>query len=85
MVREIGVPSKDQKMVLDVSLFNTPNYKIRIKDEWSNLRKGVAIEKGAFETSSTMVSQRIYLYMYVSEGTHTHTHTHTHTNTHIYI
>ena len=33
---------KTQKMILDASLFNTQNYKLRIKGKWSNPEKGVA-------------------------------------------
>ena len=33
---------KTQKMVLDVSLFNTQHYEVQIKGKWSNWGKGVA-------------------------------------------
>ena len=33
---------KNLKMVLDTSLFNTQQYKVRIKGKWSNSGKGVA-------------------------------------------
>ena len=33
---------KTQEIVLDISLFNTQYYKVRIKRKWSNPRKGVA-------------------------------------------
>ena len=49
------VIAKTQKMVLDVALLNTQQYKVRIKGkaeqskEWSSMHLGVvAIEKGAF-------------------------------------
>ena len=57
---------KTQKMVLDASLLNIQHYKVRIHGKWSNPGKGVApslhldvvaIEKGAFGSPSTMVSQ----------------------------
>ena len=63
------------KMVIDTSLLNTLQCKVRIKVKWSNPRKGVApslhigvvaIEKGAFWSPSTMVANftlLIYLYM----------------------
>ena len=61
---------KTQKMVLDATLLNTQHYKVRIKGkveqsrEWSSalpLQLGVvAIEKGAFESSSTKVANFIY-------------------------
>ena len=31
-----------KKMLLDISLLNTRQYKVRLKDKWSNLGKGVA-------------------------------------------
>ena len=34
--------TKDSKMVLDASLLNTQLYKVQIKGNWSNSRKGVA-------------------------------------------
>ena len=52
-------------MVLDASLFNIQHYKIWIKGKWSNQSKeavpspGVAIEKEAFRSPSTTVSQLI--------------------------
>ena len=36
------VISQDQKTVLDASLLNTQNHKVRIKGKWSNPGKGVA-------------------------------------------
>ena len=54
-------------MVLDVSLLNTPHYKVRIKGkvEKSWERRSalgvVAIEKGAFGSFSTMVANFSYL------------------------
>ena len=54
---------KTQKMVLDAALLNTKHYKVRIKgkvgqstERSSALHLGVvALEKGAFESSSTKV------------------------------
>ena len=50
-------------MVLDTSLLNTQQYKVRIEVKWSNPGKGVApslgviaIEKGAFWSSLTTVA-----------------------------
>ena len=34
---------KTQKMLLDASSFNTQHYKVRIKGEWINPGKGVAL------------------------------------------
>ena len=50
---------KTQKMVLDISLLNTPHYKVRIKGrvEHPSLHLSVvAIEKGTFGSASTMVA-----------------------------
>ena len=62
---------KTQKMVLDASLLNTQDYKVRIKGkvepsrEWSTcppLHLGVvAIEKGAFGLPSTKVANFTYM------------------------
>ena len=58
---------KIQKMVLDSSLLNTQNYKVQVKDKWSNPGKRVtpslhlgvvAIEKGAFVLPSIRVGQQ---------------------------
>ena len=65
--------TKDSKMVLDASLLNTHNYKIGIKNKWSNSGKGVApsptvvaIEKEDFRLPSTTVSQSTYyIYIYI--------------------
>ena len=63
---------KTQKMVLDAALLSTQHYKVRIKGkveqsrEWSStpLHLGVvAIEKGAFESPSTKVTN---LWLYIS-------------------
>ena len=52
-------------MVLDASLFNTQNYKVRIRVKWRNPEKGVepplhlgvvVIEKGTFGLPSTTVA-----------------------------
>ena len=53
-------------MVLHTSLLNTQHYKVWIKGKWKNPGKGIApspyissvvtIEKGAFQSPSTMVS-----------------------------
>ena len=69
-----SVMPKNKKVILDASWFNTQHKKVWIKGKWSNPQKevapsptpAVAIEKGAFGSSSTTVGQ------------HTHTHTHTH-------
>ena len=72
------VTPKTLKMVLDVSLFNTKHYKVRIKGKveksWERssapLHLGVvAIEKRAFGSPSTMVTNftfTIYIYIYTS-------------------
>ena len=79
------VISKTLKMVLDTSLLNTQQYKVRIKDKVEQSRKRrsallhpgvVAFEKGANWSSTTTVATLLI---------HTHTHTYTHTHTHIYI
>ena len=64
---------KTLKMVLDTSLLNTQHYKVRIKRkveksrEWSSalpLHLGVvAIEKGAFWSSSTKERQLYFTYL----------------------
>ena len=64
---------KTQKMVLDVSLRSTQRYKVRTKGkmeqskEWSSappLHLGVvAIEKGAFGSPSTMVTNFTFIYI----------------------
>ena len=57
---------KTLKMVLDTSLLNTLQYKVRIKGKVEYhppLRLGVvAIEKGAFGLPSTTVTNFTYLY-----------------------
>ena len=45
--QETGIQSqvvsyKNSKIVLDASFLNTQHYKVRIKDKWSNPRKGVS-------------------------------------------
>ena len=59
-----------QKMVIDATLLNTQNYKVRVK--WSNPGNGVtpllhlvvvAIEKGAFGSPSTKVANFTYLHL----------------------
>ena len=68
-------------MVLDAALLNTQHYKVRIKGKMYNPRNGVApylhlgvvaIEKGAFGSPSTKVTNFTLF-------------TYTHTHTHIYI
>ena len=61
---------KTQKMVHDAPLVNTQHYDVRIKGKWSSPGKGVepflgvvAIEKGAFGSTSTTVGQLTNLYM----------------------
>ena len=61
---------KTQKMVLDASLLNTQHYKVRIKSKVEQSRERsnaptlhlgvVAIEKGAFGSPSTMVTNYYY-------------------------
>ena len=57
---------KTQKMLLDTTLLNTQHYKVRIKGKWRNTGKEqrsalhlgvVAIKRGAFRLSSTMVNK----------------------------
>ena len=64
---------KTQKMVLDAALLNTQHYKVRMKGkmeqsrEWSNalLHFGVvAIEKGAFGSPSTKVTNFTFTFLY---------------------
>ena len=60
---------KTQKMVLDATLLNTLRYKLRIKSKVKQSRERssalgvVAIEKGAFGSPSTTVSNFTYLYI----------------------
>ena len=62
---------KTQKMVLDAALLNTQHYKVRIKGkveqsrEWSSDLGVVAIEKGAFGSPSTKVTNFTYIYVYI--------------------
>ena len=49
------VMPKTQKLVLDASLLNTQHYKVQMKGKVEQSREGVAIEKGAFGSPSTMV------------------------------
>ena len=61
-----------KKMILDVTLLNTQHYKVRIKGkvelsrEWSSalpyIFGGVAIEKGAFQSLSTKVTNFTYFF-----------------------
>ena len=57
---------KTQKMVLDASLHNTQHYKVRIKGkveqsrEWSSVLPYTSIEKGAFGSLSTKVTNFTY-------------------------
>ena len=49
---------KTQKMVLYASLLDTQLYNVRIKAKWINPGKEVvAMEKGAFDSTSTKVGQ----------------------------
>ena len=54
-----------QKMLLDATLLNTQQYKVRIKGKWSNPGSGdfgvIAIEKGVFRSPSTK-NTNFYLY-----------------------
>ena len=67
MIRETGVQFKDlKKMVLDTSLFNTQQYKVRIKDKTKQSRERSCViplhlgvisnEKGVFVLPSTTVA-----------------------------
>ena len=62
---------KTQKMLSDDSLLNTQHYEVRTKSKRSNPEKGIAlsrhlgvwaIEKEAFGSPSTTISQFIYLF-----------------------
>ena len=62
--------TKDSKMVLDATLLSFLHYMVRIKIKWSNPEKGVcpllhlgvvAIEKGAFGSPSTKVTNFTYI------------------------
>ena len=63
---------KNQKMVLDASLLNTPHYKVWIKGKVEQSRERssilrlhldvVAIEKGAFGSPSTKVTNFTYIH-----------------------
>ena len=75
MVRMFVIP-KTQKMVLDATLLNTQHYKVRIKVKWINPEKGVAlrcplhlcvvaIEKGAFGSPSTTVTNFLSFYLFL--------------------
>ena len=71
-------------MILDTSLLNTQQYKVRIKGkveqsrEWSSVLPYISVH--TFWSSSTIVANfPFFLY------THTHTHTHTHIYIYIYI
>ena len=78
---------KTLKMVLDTSLLNTQQYKVRIKGKVEQFwERGsalplqlsvVAIEKGAFWSPSTKVANFTYLYIYI--------YTHTNKQTYIYV
>ena len=77
---------KIQKMVLDTSMLNTQHYKVRIKGkvaiqgkEWHpHIHVGVVtIEKGTFESPSTMVTNDVYSYMHTFWKFKHYTHTHT--------
>ena len=67
---------KTLKMVLDTSLLNTQQYKVRIKGKMDQSRGKssalplhlgvVAIEKGAFRSPSTTVPNFTYIYIYIA-------------------
>ena len=64
---------KTLKMVLDASLLNTQHYKLRIKGKVEKSRERssagvVAIEKGAFRSSSTMVTNFTYFISVICSG-----------------
>ncbi len=66
---------KTLKMVLDTSLLNTQQYKVRIKGKVEQSRERssagvvhlsvVAIEKGAFWSPPTTVANFTYIYIYI--------------------
>ena len=66
---------KTLKMVLDTSLLNTQQYKVRIKGKVEQSRERgsalprhlsvVAIEKGTFWLPSTKVANFTYIYIYI--------------------
>ena len=68
---------KTLKMVLDTSLLNTHQYKVRIEGKVEQSRKRnngvVAIEKGAFWSPSTTVHQLYFtIHIYIYMGYHVH-------------
>ena len=64
-----SVIPKTLKMVLDTSLLNTQQYKVRIKgkvEQHPPLHVGVlAIEKGAFWLPSTTIANLLHIYIYI--------------------
>ena len=59
---------KTQSMVLDATLLNTQLYEVMIKVEHSREHLGiVAIEKGAFGSTSTKVANFTYFYFIKSK------------------
>ena len=64
---------KKKKIVLDASSLTAQHYKVQIKDEWSNPGtlhlSVVAIEKGAFESPSTIVGQLNYSFAHSQMAT----------------
>ena len=52
---------KTLKMVLDPTLINTQHYKVRIKGKVVQSSNGVAVEKGAFGSPSTQVTNLFVL------------------------
>ena len=70
------VITKTLKIIPDISLLNTQQYKVRIKDKVEQSREmrpplhlgGVAIEKGAFWSPSTTVASFTYGLNYFYSG-----------------
>ena len=58
---------KTQKMVLYASLFNTQIYKVRIKDEWSNLENEFALAptRSSSYWKRSLCLANLYIYVYV--------------------
>ena len=77
---------KSSKMVIDASFLNIQHYKVRIKDKWSNPKKGVvptAISRDSSYRKKPLGYPRLRsanLITYVLSTLYTHTHTHTHTD-----
>ena len=75
---------KTLKMVLDTSLLNTQQYKVRIKGKVEHLGV-VAMEKGAFGLPSTTVTNFTLLYISVIISIYIYIYTYLHIYISIYI